>query len=211
VPGHRHQPRTYLAASRYRPRGTPDQGHPLMAGTPRPGLFPPARPRPATRDQRGPRRRRVPQPGQRGHLRRNGRRHRHQPPRRAGMARACGSSALVCVRHPHGRGTSWPVSGGPAGWPLRTNAAWPLFWARVAPPARSGSTRAAASACAGPGRRPPGRVGDTGRRAGPAVDVAEHFLEVAGPLGAQVSGELAGLVTSRDRHAQFARSLPCCW
>ena len=43
----------------------------------------------ATRDQRGPQRDRVLEPRQRRHLLRQGRRHRHQPPRRAGTLVLC--------------------------------------------------------------------------------------------------------------------------
>ena len=55
----------------------------------------PARPRPATRDQRGAERRRIVEPRQQRDLLRQGRRHRHQPPRRAGTVACC---ACTCCR-----------------------------------------------------------------------------------------------------------------
>jgi hypothetical protein len=67
----------------------------------------PARPGPAMRDQRGAQRRRVLEPGQQRDLLRQGRRHRHQPPRRAGTVGAvpAGTAGRPGLRqHPHGPG-----------------------------------------------------------------------------------------------------------
>ena len=65
------------------------------------------RPGPATRNQRGPERGRVVELGQQRHLLRQGRRHRHQPPRRAGTVGAvpAGPAGRPGLRqHPHGPG-----------------------------------------------------------------------------------------------------------